>query len=187
MAAIMELKTKMINIETKTIKIKGDIADLLHRNSVNALPSYSSRPSPYYMPQFSYPESPYDYAPPPDPLNSSFSTDPSLSSSMTIEEQPPLSDNLITQYMINEAKLRSSSRSNFATNLVRQLFDEDTRAKSNISGLCKKDKLDPKKIDAVKKTTFQVFPMTYGENSLVAWKKCHVAIDESCRRLNKKK
>ena len=155
----------------------------------------------YYMPRsyqhFSYSESPHEYLSPLEypPLNSSFNSDPSFSHTSVLgantnsnrQEDEQLLIDVITSDMIKEAKSRSNSRSNFATNLVRQLFDEDTRVKSNIAGLCNKDKLDTKKIAAVKKATFQFYPLGYGENDLVAWKKCHIVIDESCRRLNKKK
>ena len=77
------------------------------------------------------------------------------------------------------------SRYNFAVNLVRHCFDEDTRKKSNISGKCNKQRLDSKKISQVKEATFQMYPCVAGESKLGEWKKCHKAIDESCRRLNR--
>lgn len=91
-----------------------------------------------------------------------------------------------TVEFLSRMKSKSSSRSNFATNLVRELFDENVRAHSNISGKMNKDQLDPVKINEIKQATFHMFPLGYGENKEMAWKKCHVAIDESCRRLRRK-
>ena len=54
------------------------------------------------------------------------------------QNEQPVIDDIITADMVKEARSRSNSSSNFATNLVRQLFDENTRAKSNIAGVCKK-------------------------------------------------
>lgn len=99
--------------------------------------------------------------------------------------QQPLQTETVTAEIITVAKAKSNSRTNFAVNLVRNVFDERTRAKSNIAGVCNKEKLDTNKIEEIRRITFHLYPLQYGESELVAWKKCHVAIDESCRRLNK--
>lgn len=69
-------------------------------------------------------------------------------------------------------------------NLVRDKFEQETRAKSNISGKCDKQQLDSKMIDKIKTATSQMYPLDGSENMTLAWRKCHVAIGESCRRLN---
>ena len=208
---MIKMEAKM---ETNQLGMKEDLAELLRRGSTTSSPSVISTPLPghpyrpipmAYMPrtgqQFSFHDFPYEYQPPPEcpSTNSSFNSDQShsmqeekdLSSHQnelsSDQNEQPVIDDIITADMVKEARSRSNSRSNFATNLVRQLFDENTRAKSNIAGVCKKEKLDPKKIAAVKRSTLHVYPLAYGESELIAWKKCHLAIDESCRRLNKKK
>lgn len=78
----------------------------------------------------------------------------------------------------------SCSRGNFATNLTRRLFDEQTHRTSNVSGK-KKAKLNPIIMESVKSTCFQFFPCSQSDVGK-EWSKCVVAIDESCRRLNNK-
>ena len=209
MVAIMELKTKMIKMEAKMetnqLGMKEDLAELLRRGSTTSSPSVISTQQPPYRPipmaymsrtdqQFSFHDLPYEYQPPPEcpSTNSSFNSDQSCSTQEendlnSGQNEQPVIDDIITADMVKEARSRSSSRCNFAANLVRQLFDENTRAKSNIAGAYNKEKLDPKKLAAVKRSTLHVYPLAYGENELLAWRKCHLAIDESCRRLNKKK
>ena len=83
---------------------------------------------------------------------------------------------------INFIKRSSCSRRNFCANLVRRLFDENTRKNSNVSGKGKAQ-LNPIIISFAKSVAFQYYPC----DSLVDVSKelayCIVAIDESCRRL----
>lgn len=53
--------------------------------------------------------------------------------------------------------VKSCSRHNFAAKLVAQLYDEETRHHSNVSGRGK-DKLDPEKIKYVQDKAFEYFP-----------------------------
>ena len=39
-------------------------------------------------------------------------------------------------------------------------------------------------ISQIQEATFQMYPCADGEGKLSEWRKCHRAIDESCRRLN---
>ena len=83
-------------------------------------------------------------------------------------------------------KRKSSSRPNFAVNLVRELFSKAIRSRSNCSGKCGKEQLDTNIIKQVREAVFNLYPLTYGENEDIAWKKVRNAIDESCRRLNRR-
>ena len=78
----------------------------------------------------------------------------------------------------------SCSRGNFAANLTRRLFDEQTQKISNVSGK-KKAKLNPIIMEYVKSTCFQFFPCSQLDVGK-EWSNCVVTIDESCRRLNNK-
>jgi len=80
--------------------------------------------------------------------------------------------------------MRSCSRRNFAANLVRQLFSKEIRHISNVAGRGKA-MLDPVKIQFVKSTCFEYFPLAGGEKRDDEWQKCIISIDESSRRLNK--
>jgi len=83
----------------------------------------------------------------------------------------------------------NNSQTLFARNLVRELFDKETRAKSNISGVLGKKKLNPQIIAEIRKACLQMFPPNpeKHETDLTAWKQCHLAIDSCCRDLNNKK
>jgi len=85
---------------------------------------------------------------------------------------------------LSTIKKKSASRTNFAVSLVRDNFDQQTRAKSNVLDKCDKQQLDPKVIEKIKTATFQMYPLDGSESMTLAWRKCHVAIDKSCRRLN---
>ena len=80
----------------------------------------------------------------------------------------------------------SCSRRNFAVNLVRNIFDEDTRKLSNVAGKLGKLKMNPVLMDYVKSLTFQYYPLEPFEREKKEWSNCVLAIDESNRRLNNK-
>jgi len=71
-----------------------------------------------------------------------------------------------------------------AANLIRYLFDKDTRMKSNVSGRGK-EMLDPLLVNYAKSVCFQFFPLNGSEKMLEEWSKCVISIDESSRRLKK--
>ena len=100
---------------------------------------------------------------------------------VSISQRPSLSlsksnSALFDARLLADIKEISQSRYNFAVNLVRHCFDEETRKKSNISGKRNKQRLDSKKIS---QATFQMYPCVAGESKLGEWKKCHKAIDET--------
>ena len=117
-------------------------------------------------------------------VRSATNTTPSQSSQLP--QQPPPA--LFTPSFLYEIKTRSNnSRTLFAMNLIRHLYDEETMSKTNVAGKCGKKQYNPAIIKEIKTACFQVFPLERGEIELVAWKKCHQAIDECGRRLNRKK
>lgn len=81
--------------------------------------------------------------------------------------------------------IKSCSRQNFAVNLVRELFTEDTRKVCNVSGRLGKQKLDVKKMEYVQATVF-CYHGCLDRDKEARWKECVVMIDESNRRLNNK-
>lgn len=80
-------------------------------------------------------------------------------------------------------KAKSSSRSNFATNLVRSFFKPAVRMASNVSGKCGKMQLDKQVMAAIRVATFKVWPCNAAENEAKSWADCVKAIDEAGRRL----
>ena len=98
--------------------------------------------------------------------------------------QSPSQTSWITETDIKEIKDNSCSRKNFAKNLACILFDDETWAKSNVSGR-KKRKLNPIIISYIRSVCFQCYP--YDGNEEVEWKECVKAIDEGNRRLVRKK
>ena len=72
-----------------------------------------------------------------------------------------------------------------AANLVRALFDEDTRKQCNVSGRGK-EMLDLVAVAFVKNECFQFFLLSGSEKQEDEWGKCVIFIDESSRRLRNK-
>lgn len=108
---------------------------------------------------------------------------------INIEEESSSSDTVPMEELLTTAELtqifvKSCSRKNFASCLVRRLFDINTRLRSNVNGRGK-DRLDEKKIKYVRRKAFEFFPLTSGEKEVEEWSKCVAAIDESSRRLKK--
>lgn len=104
----------------------------------------------------------------------------------TVHFQPQLSSQHLTG-LVNEVRLKSCSRSNFCSNMVRQLYSVEERKRSNVRGKLGKSKLDPTRLAIVHQTAFQVYPLATGEREETVWSHCIKAIDESCRRLNRAK
>ncbi len=76
----------------------------------------------------------------------------------------------------------SSSRKNFAANLVRELFSPEERAVSNCRGTKGNKKLDQERMNAIQGTLFRLWTL---ENQQDAWLTAKKAIDEANRRLNR--
>ena len=99
-------------------------------------------------------------------------------------EWPRMSGDLLTSGEISQLFLKSCSRKNFATLLVKRLFPEEVRKVSNVSGK-DKQQLDPSIIEYVKDTTFVHWPLAQSEKTDKEWGECKIAIDEANRRLNR--
>ena len=81
--------------------------------------------------------------------------------------------------------MKYKTRRSLAAAMVNELFDNETRLKSNVRGRGK-DKLDPKKIDYVKKKCFEMFPSDRDGDVKKDWEDCIVAIDDKGRELKRK-
>jgi len=119
-------------------------------------------------------------------LNSEETATDAANHSVGEEPVPETSDEegLIPPDRLSQLFIKSCSRQNFAVNLVRELFTEDTRKVSNYSGKGKK-KLDEKKMEYVKKTVF-LYHCCLEKDKVEKWKECTIMIDEANRRLNNK-
>ena len=70
--------------------------------------------------------------------------------------------------------------------MVRKLFDEETRVKSNVNGRGK-EKLNPRIIQYLKQKCFYYWPIITGkEIEEESWKLCVISIDENARSLKNK-
>ena len=129
----------------------------------------------------------------PAPLSTSAYAHPSstwyanLSTSLI---EHPATTNLEREYIehskILDMKSSGISRRNFAKKLVAMIFTETERSTCNVNGR-NKPKLDPIRIDYVKRKTFQMYPLNHQiEKIEKAWSECVIAIDEGNRRLNRK-
>ena len=93
---------------------------------------------------------------------------------------------LLTSGEVTQIYLKSCSRKNFSSLLVKELFSEEVRKSSNVSGKLGKKQLDPNIIEYVKVTTFERWPLAQAEKMEKEWQECKAAIDEYNRRLNRK-
>ncbi len=82
-------------------------------------------------------------------------------------------------------RTESSSRKNFAANLVRELFSPEERAISKYRGTNGKKKLDQERINAIQGTLFRLWTLESKENQQDARLTAKKAIDEANRRLNR--
>ena len=105
-------------------------------------------------------------------------TTPEQSSQLTAAS----SSGILDSKTIKAVRSASCSRRNFSARLVVELFDEDTRKRSNVKGKLGKLKLNPVLVDYVKSVTFQFYPLENSESEKAAWAKCVIFIDEMNRR-----
>ena len=97
--------------------------------------------------------------------------------------ESPVSSHWLSSIEVTCLYKSSCSRRNFATNLTRRLFDEETRKVSNVAGKRGKAKLNPIVVDYIKSTVFQFFPSSSPLETDKDWAICVTAIDEANRRL----
>lgn len=93
--------------------------------------------------------------------------------------------NFLAASQVLDISHNSCSRENFASNLVKELFTKEERAKSNVKGMFGKPKLCIKKIEYVRQQTLKFFPVTSTENEKKCWANCVKAIDSASRQLNR--
>ena len=96
------------------------------------------------------------------------------------------SSGLLDVENIKAACSASCSRRNFSAKIVAELFDEDTRKRSNVAGKFGKLKLNPVLMDYAKSLAFQFYPLEHFESEKTEWAKCVIAIDKFNRRKAKK-
>lgn len=104
----------------------------------------------------------------------------------TVTTSMPCQTGVLERSKISTIQKNSCSRRNFAVNLVRNIFEEETRKHSNVGGKLGKQRMNPVLMEYVKSLSFQYYPLEPYEKEKVEWSKCVVAIDESNRRLNNK-
>jgi hypothetical protein len=91
--------------------------------------------------------------------------------------------------VVDECYKKSSSKVNLAVQLVRTAYSKAERANSNCSGDHRygKRKLSPSRMNAIKAAIYSIYPVRPGEKEELIWKAYRVAIDSSCRSLNRPK
>ena len=91
---------------------------------------------------------------------------------------------LLPQEVLVSLFRKSKNRGNFAAILTCNLFDEETRLKSNVRGRGK-EKLDPDIINYVKAKCFVYYPSE--GNSTEEWEKCIQSIDVKSRAIKRQR
>ena len=81
--------------------------------------------------------------------------------------------------------MKYKTRRLLAAALVNELVDTETRLKSNVRGR-KKDQLDPKIIQYVKRKCFELFPSERECDIKKDWEDCIISIDEKARDMKRK-
>ena len=81
-------------------------------------------------------------------------------------------------------RIASSSRRNFTKNVAVLAFTEDERMSSNVKGVLGKKQLSPNRIQKIRQTVFNYYPLEGFEDHEKAWANCRRAIDEAGRTLN---
>ncbi|XP_033637492.1 uncharacterized protein LOC117298373 [Asterias rubens] len=107
-----------------------------------------------------------------------------LSPSVFAIDQPSLP---LTPSRVSELKGDSRSEPNFALALVRESFTRAEMAKSNCRGVRGNSKLDPIKLEAVKRYVQKYSTVVPSKFQRYWTKECVTAIDEGCRRMRRKK
>ena len=91
--------------------------------------------------------------------------------------------------VIDDCYKKATSRCNLAVQLMRKCYSKAERATSNCTGdhRYKKKKLSPARMQAVRSATFSIYPIRPGGSEEEAWKHYKIAIDTSCRQINRSK
>lgn len=86
---------------------------------------------------------------------------------------------------IDDVFRASVSRSNFATNLVKSLYESHELVDHNCRGLKGKLPLSPRRLQYIQGIVFQKHPLRENETAKEAWGHCRKVIDSSLRQINK--
>ena len=99
---------------------------------------------------------------------------------------PPLK---IRKEVVDECYQKANSKVNLAVQLIKQSYSRRERAMSNCAGdhRYKKKKLSPQRMQAVKDALFSIYPVRPGKKEENHWRSYRIAIDSSCRQLNRSK
>ena len=99
---------------------------------------------------------------------------------------PPLK---IRKEVVDECYQKANSKVNLAVQLIKRSYSRRERATSNCAGdhRYKKKKLSPQRMQAVKDALFSIYPVRPGEKEENHWRSYRIAIDSSCRQLNRSK
>ena len=124
-------------------------------------------------------------SPHPTPTCVHFKTVATTPQQLSLPKVP--SSGILDSEKIKATRSASCSRRNFSARLVAELFDENTRKRSNISGKLGKLRLNPALMNYAKSMVFQFYPLEHSESEKAEWEKCFIAIDEFNRRLNKQR
>ena len=93
----------------------------------------------------------------------------------------------IEQGRIFYLRQKSCFRCNLCAKLNQEIFDEQTRKRSNVAGKLGKLKLNPVLVDYIKSLAFQHFPLEQNKSEKAEWGQCVIAIDELNRQVIKPK
>ena len=179
----MKLASSLISIEEKLEALVSSVLEMKQKQSEHT--RKEDKPKPPSQPPVSSSQEPPITSISSTPVSAAPLMSPQTSTKKTngtdILPVPIDSDTLV--------KLRhaSSSRRNFAANVMRKIFGKAEREVSNVRGKLGKSQLDPAKIDYIQTVTFRMYPLDSTESSQSAWAACVNAIDEANRRLYRKK
>lgn len=169
--AVVKLALSLTSIEEKVDALISSVSEMKHKQSEHRRIEDTPKP-PFHLPV-------------------SNSQKPPIASTPESATFTKMTDGILPVPIDPDTlvKLRhaSSSRRNFAANLMRKIFGKAEREVSNVRGKLGKSQLDPDKIDYIKTATFRMYPLDSKESSQSAWAACINAIDEANRRLYRKK
>ena len=108
-------------------------------------------------------------------VSNNFASNPNISLS---------NPNLLSDTEVNRIFSLAKSRGNFAALIVQQLYGKHERIISNVMGTRGKRQLSPRRINIVKKLTFNMYPASNQVEEEMLWKKgCVKAIDSKNRKV----
>ena len=82
--------------------------------------------------------------------------------------------------------MKHRTRRSLAAGLVDELVDTPTRLRSNVRGSRKKNQLDAKIVDYVKRKCFELYPSEQESDIKKDWDDCIYAIDDKARDLKRR-